>query len=108
LPARRNLAVFSMLKDKDILSSLKPIARLIDTWYIASLTNKRAADLPRLVADLKKTGVKNHEIKEFDNISQAIVSAISDAKKKNYRIIVFGSFYVVCEVLKLFKGLNFS
>lgn len=87
-------AVFSMLADKDIVSTLEVIKNVIDEWHIASLPIKRGASLEKLLACFEQSGIAS--VNSYPAISQAYQSAIHQAHKGD-RIVVFGSFHTVAE-----------
>lgn len=93
----RTLAVLGMLKDKDILSTLRPMLHLIDTWYFGDLNVPRGAKaehLKKYLRDLSK-----QQCYTYKSISEAYNQAVANCTKKD-RILVFGSFYTVAEILK--------
>ena len=86
-------AVLAMLADKDIPLVLSRLSGLFDEWYLASLDVPRAATAQQLKAELD--GQDSHI---FDDVISAHQAALSDADPED-RIVVFGSFYTVAEVL---------
>jgi dihydrofolate synthase/folylpolyglutamate synthase len=91
------LAVFSALKDKHIALMINAIAPLIDEWIIAPLKVKRGADID-LLAD--EFSLKD-KISVVDDTHTAINKALNQT---NYqRVVIFGSFYIVADALKMFK-----
>lgn len=90
-------AVFSMLSDKDILTSVKNIKNQINYWYVAPLKNKRAASAEQLQHVFNEVGVDGMEM--FTSISDAYSMAKNTAKM-NDRVIIFGSFYTVAAIRK--------
>jgi dihydrofolate synthase / folylpolyglutamate synthase len=91
----KTIAVFSMLADKDIQTSVKMIAPAIDEWYIAPLYVKRGASLTILRAALQENHIT--AVNEFSSLEQAFESAMSRAKEGD-RVVIFGSFHTVSEV----------
>ena len=89
-------AVFSMLGDKDILSTLHIVKEYFDSWSIAPLSVPRAATRDFLLQCFQKTEIVNVEM--HDLISEAFIYAKNNTKK-NDRIVVFGSFHTVAEVI---------
>ncbi|MBT4421620.1 MAG: bifunctional folylpolyglutamate synthase/dihydrofolate synthase, partial [Candidatus Thioglobus sp.] len=69
----------------------------IDQWLLAPLTVHRAADMSFLVDQFP--------LKESVRSCQSMSSAIEQAlqQRSNQRIIVFGSFHVVADALKVLK-----
>ena len=93
----RTLAVFAMLRDKDIAGVIQELAAHIDVWYAAdnhSARGAKAVDLQHFL--LKK--VNNVSIELYGNVAAALTSACKDAAK-NDRIVVFGSFYTVADAI---------
>ncbi len=91
---RQTVAVFSMLKDKDITAVVAAMHEVIDHWYIAPLKTQRAACLKTLI-----TALQAHDITQV-TIEKAIYDCAQMALQEvsnNDRIIVFGSFYTVAE-----------
>jgi dihydrofolate synthase / folylpolyglutamate synthase len=90
-------AVFSMLQDKDIGATVKPLLSLIDVWYVAAVSSKRAASVELLMQTLDALFVKN--VYNCQKVSTALEKALAESEPGD-TIIVFGSFYAVAEVLK--------
>lgn len=92
----KTLAVFSMLHDKDILSSINTIKVLIDEWYVAPLQNKRAASQEVLEKIFAEANINC--ITHAASIAEAYQAAINNAKS-NDRLVIFGSFRTVAETV---------
>jgi len=90
-------AVFSMLRDKDILGTVEKMKEVVDSWYIASLDTERAAGLEKIENALVDAGVK--EIQVFSDMVTAFEAAKQDSVAGD-RVVVFGSFYTVAAVLE--------
>jgi dihydrofolate synthase/folylpolyglutamate synthase len=95
--AEQRYAVFSMLEDKDLESVADLAQSDFDGWMVAGLSMARGQSGARLAERLAARGVKN--IKVFDDIAQAWKAALSQASE-NDRIVVFGSFHTVAEVME--------
>jgi dihydrofolate synthase/folylpolyglutamate synthase len=96
-PYRRTLAVVGMLRDKDIAGVCAKLRGRVDRWYAASLDNPRgatAADLARAIAAADAGG----EVREFPTPAAALAAAREDASADD-RIVVFGSFFTVANVM---------
>lgn len=91
-------AVFSMLKDKAIVEGIEKIKDVIDEWYVAPLAVSRGCDLEQLKKAFFKAKVDM--IHEYPDIRAAFLSAIKSSNQVD-RIIVFGSFYTVANVMVL-------
>lgn len=92
----KTFAVFSMLADKDITQVISIIKKYIDEWYVAPLKVDRGATLDMLTQHFLEA--KTDNVLWFGSITQAYQTALSQAKKGD-RVIVFGSFYTVGQVL---------
>lgn len=94
--ASRRLAVFSMLADKDMQEVTGILKDEFDAWYIAPLADARGATLTQLQQLLREAGAA--EVYSFEEIGAACRAALS-AAGENDRIVVFGSFHTVGDVL---------
>ena len=95
----KTIAVFSILRDKDILGVVAAVSLDIDTWYIAEIENERAANIDTICKAIQKVNPSAH-IVTFKNIQEAYQFA-SNEVERNDRIIAFGSFYTVADIMKL-------
>jgi dihydrofolate synthase/folylpolyglutamate synthase len=96
--AGRTTAVFAMLADKDIDGVVSAVAGQIDHWYIAGIDNARAASVQLLSQTVLRQDAGS--VDTFTDIASAYHQAFLDAGK-NDRIIVFGSFYTVADVMRV-------
>lgn len=96
--AEKRLAVFSMLADKDIDSVLAILQDQFDAWLVAPLAVPRGMDAAALRQRLAAHNIENVTV--YDRIQAAWHSALSQAGE-NDRIVAFGSFYTVAEILAL-------
>ncbi|KPJ68177.1 MAG: hypothetical protein AMJ43_01890 [Coxiella sp. DG_40] len=90
------LAVFGMLKDKDILGTLQPLLHLVNVWYLGDLSIPRGSTAGHLMNYLRDLGQKR--CYTFKSVVQAYNQAVANCTKKD-RILVFGSFYTVADIL---------
>lgn len=95
----RTLAVFGMLKDKDIASVVKILGPQIDVWYLAPIEEKRGAHLEDLHQAL---ALCRGELNDCHSVSDAFQKACAQALPQD-RILVFGSFVTVGAVLALLQ-----
>lgn len=91
----KTLAIFSMLHDKDIQSSLSAIADQIDIWFVAPLKTSRTYTLEQLKRIFEKMQLN---VVFFDSIAHAYKEALKIITTED-RIIIFGSFHTVSEVI---------
>ncbi len=92
----KTYAVFSMLGDKDITESVKGISEQIDFWYVAPLTTARFATQEQLAQAFQQASVQN--VTFFPFIQTAYEQVAATAKEGD-RIVIFGSFHTVADVL---------
>jgi dihydrofolate synthase/folylpolyglutamate synthase len=106
LPASpHTYAVFSMLADKDIAGVVVALDPQVDTWLVAGVDSPRSVSAEQLDHVLEQCRVRG-EIKICKNIPDALRYAYN-AAGENDRILAFGSFYTVAEVMAA-KGLSIS
>ena len=99
LPAGgRLIAVFAMLKDKDIVGVAQPLKDQVDEWLVATLPGSRGADAQRIEQALASIGVSS-PISRFESAADAYECAIRSAGQ-NDKILVFGSFFTVGAVVQ--------
>ncbi len=95
--AGRTIAVFGMLRDKDIGAVIRCLAEVIDLWCVGGLDGPRGASAEHLAQQLEAAGVG--AVRPCDDIGAAYQRARWEAGE-NDRICAFGSFYTVAAVLK--------
>ncbi len=98
----RTLAVFGMLKDKDIAACAAAIRDLVDGWYLADLASQRSASAAELAEILRAVGVGGERggvpLATFGDPVTAFAAARRAAQDED-RIVAFGSFYLVGDIL---------
>lgn len=102
-PCPNTYAVFAMLKDKDIAGVIAALDAHIDTWLAAGIDMPRGATADQVEQVLQQCRVRG-EIINCVNIPEALRYAYNEAGE-NDRILAFGSFYTVAEVMAA-KGLS--
>ncbi|MEY4768030.1 MAG: hypothetical protein RL637_669 [Pseudomonadota bacterium] len=89
-------AVFAMMKDKDIASVIACMKPRVKAWFLAPLSNPRAAS-ERIMCDyFLAQGIELH--KGFTQFSHSLNAAKQQAKSGDL-IVIFGSFFLVSEYL---------
>ena len=94
----RTHALFAMLQDKAIAESLATIAAQIDIWWIFDLHVPRAASLETLQAAILQVNPQA-QVYSFANVAAAI-TAMQAQLHQNDRVIGFGSFYTVAQIMQ--------
>jgi dihydrofolate synthase / folylpolyglutamate synthase len=90
--AAETIAVCGMLRDKDIGAVLRELAPRVTRWHLVSLPGPRGAPASDLANQLP---IETHL---FDSPAQAFAAAKAAASEGD-KIVVFGSFLTVAEVL---------
>lgn len=98
-PASRTYAVFAVLEDKDVDGIIDSMNRQIDEWYISELDSGRSLSCKDLQKSIEKLG-PDCIVKPYPSVSDAWFAARNNADPTS-RIVVFGSFLMVAEVLSL-------
>ncbi len=94
-------AVFSMLKDKDIDAVIATIKGRVDFWLVAGLPGERGMSAEALGEKLNAQGLAG-KFSLHTSIGHAYARAREKASE-NDRILVFGSFGTVAEVMRTLK-----
>ena len=98
-PATNTYAVFAVLADKDVDGIIEMVKDVIDKWFISHLESERSLTCEQLEEKLVQH-CPNCVSQSYSTISQAYKAAKQEASDTS-RIIVFGSFLTVAEVLSL-------
>jgi dihydrofolate synthase/folylpolyglutamate synthase len=93
----RTLAVFAMLGDKDIDAVIGAVCERIDAWYVAGIVAPRGASADTLQRRLSTQGIVDN-VTVCDDIAAAYALACKCAGE-NDKIVVFGSFHTVAQVM---------
>ena len=91
--APETIAVFGMLKDKDIAGVVRAVAPRVTRWHLASLPGARGAESSFLREVLLQEKIQQ-PIFEHASVAEALAAARKEAAE-NDKIIVFGSFLTV-------------
>lgn len=95
-PARKTIAVFGVMRDKDIVGVLRQCVRLVDHWCVFPVASERSATADQLKAVLLELG--GSEVESFTSAETAAQAARRLAVN-GARVLVFGSFYTVGPVM---------
>jgi len=90
-------AVFGMLRDKDVAGVCQALKGRIDAWFVTALGGERGAGAGRIAEAVRATDA-GAEVELFESPRTAFAAATKRAGQDD-RIIVFGSFYTVAEVM---------
>lgn len=97
--ASKTIAVFAVLADKDVCGIIECVEGVFDEWHISQLDSERALEKESLKKQLDKC-CHDCVIYSHSSISEAYNAAKNKANEDT-RIVVFGSFLTVAEVLSL-------
>jgi dihydrofolate synthase/folylpolyglutamate synthase len=86
-----------MLRDKDLAGVVAALRGRVDGWYAATLDNPRGATARELASAIAAADAGG-EVREFAS-PQAAVAAAEDDAGSDDRIVVFGSFFTVANVM---------
>ncbi len=93
--AGRTLAVFGMMKDKDIGAVTRLLAPQVDEWWMASLPPPRGVHSEALVEAAHRAGVRDGQrLHACASVAEACAAAYACAQPGD-RVVVFGSFLTV-------------
>lgn len=90
-------AVMGMMADKDIAGVIELLADRIDVWHLAAPQLPRAAK-PEQLAEIILSFAPRAQVKTYENVASAFTDACKVAGEGD-RILAFGSFYTVAEVM---------
>ena len=100
--APETIAVCGMLGDKDMAGVLRALGPRITRWHLASLPGPRGATAEQLEENLRKGDVRVPVLK-FESPTTAFAGALEHAVEGD-KIVVFGSFLTVGEVMAWLKN----
>jgi dihydrofolate synthase/folylpolyglutamate synthase len=94
----RTLAVLGMLRDKDAAGVIDKVADRIDHWYLGGTAGPRGLS-GQALAEILRTRRPAAALDSFDDVAAAF-DAAHRAAAADDRIIVFGSFLTVADVMR--------
>jgi dihydrofolate synthase / folylpolyglutamate synthase len=94
----RCLAVFAMLRDKDILGAARSLAPQVDGWFIGGITERRGASTDELAAELDAAHARGPVMRCADPAA-ALAAALGEAGAAD-RVLVTGSFSTVAAAMR--------
>ena len=94
---KKTYAVIGLLNDKDAYSLIKPLAPIIEKWFIGTIDSERGMNSSEIKEKVLSI-VDDEKIDCFDNMNSAFEAAHSALYLKD-RLIIYGSFYTVAEFM---------
>jgi dihydrofolate synthase/folylpolyglutamate synthase len=98
-------AVFSMLRDKDIAGVVARVGARFDHWHLGPTTGPRGTTTAELAAILRAAAVgtaAGQSVSEYASIGAALGGATAAATPDD-RILAFGSFLTVADVMRALR-----
>ncbi|MCD6672844.1 MAG: bifunctional tetrahydrofolate synthase/dihydrofolate synthase [Burkholderiaceae bacterium] len=105
----RNYAVFGVMRDKDVDAIIAAVKDRFDAWFVTDLPGTRAASAAWIAERLQAVGVSAPAAEDAQTggaariethvAPNAALAAARAAAQPNDRIIVFGSFLTVADIL---------
>ncbi len=95
-------AVVGMLRDKDVQGALALVAGRVDHWRFAGLPGPRGLSAEELATEARAAGLSG-EGREFATPAEAYRAVRKEAAPDD-RIVVFGSFLTVADVLEVVRA----
>lgn len=96
----RSVAVFAALNDKDIAAMGTALVDCFDEWRIVALPQARAWVQTDALAVLQQV-LPAGQLQAIERAPSAVVEALLSALGRDDRIVVFGSFFTVADVLQM-------
>jgi dihydrofolate synthase/folylpolyglutamate synthase len=87
------IAVFGMLRDKDIAGVVRAVAPRVSRWHLATLPGPRGAQAAELMMVLQQEKIASPAY-EHASVAEGLTAARKEAAE-NDKIVVFGSFLTV-------------
>ena len=97
IPGTRTHAVFGMLIDKPIADVARAVAGEIDRWYAVALGGARGATAAQVAAAIAEAA-PGAPVQQFPDVIAGYAAARAAAGRAD-RVVVFGSFYTVGDIL---------
>jgi dihydrofolate synthase/folylpolyglutamate synthase len=96
--AAETLAVFGMLRDKDIAGVAQALASRVTRWHLGALGGPRGTDAEALARILSAAGIRA-PLFQHPSVADALAGA-RGAAGENDKLVAFGSFLTVSEVMQ--------
>jgi dihydrofolate synthase/folylpolyglutamate synthase len=96
--AAETIAVFGMLRDKDIAGVARRLASRVTRWHLCTLGGPRGTDAEALARILLSAGIGAPLLKHGS--AAAAFAAAREEAGENDKIVAFGSFLTVAEVMQ--------
>ncbi len=91
------IAVFSILRDKNIDEVVAPFFEIVDEWHIAEIESERSAPIEQIEKSTQQKKTKS--IRKYKSLKKGYQEALNKSKDDD-NILIFGSFFVISEIFK--------
>ncbi|MCL4110031.1 UNVERIFIED_CONTAM: hypothetical protein GTU68_038248 [Idotea baltica] len=106
----KTYALFSMLRDKDIVEVIQLMDKVIDEWHIVATQGSRGLSLEALKDHFNQQSLLNFneqkskpsalkQVSSYKSFAEAC-STMKNITKEEDRVVAFGSFLVISEILE--------
>ena len=99
-PNEKFIFLTSVLSDKDHSEMYELIYSIADMFFTVTVDNVRAYSGKTLADELHSKG---KEARFFEYTSDAIRASMEEAKKRDEKVVAFGSLYFIGEILRCYK-----
>ncbi|MDH3639299.1 MAG: bifunctional tetrahydrofolate synthase/dihydrofolate synthase [Gammaproteobacteria bacterium] len=99
----RTLAVLGLMRDKDVEAIVENLAARISRWFVGTIDDPRGATAGEVGKRVGATLIQKratNQISEYSSVRRAFLAARAVASEQD-RILVFGSFHAVGDILGL-------
>ena len=98
----RTFGVAGMFRDKAAEEVARALAPHLERWYLGGLAGPRSQSAAAL-GERIRSAAPTAETREHASVSEAYATALGEARPGD-RLVVFGSFQTVAEIMKGFRG----
>ncbi len=97
----KTYGVVGMFKDKPIVDVMREMAGVVDHWHVAALSGARGASVEQLCAAMDMAAIRVPIVRHA-SVTDAYAAACQ-AARPNDRVVAFGSFHTVSDILDIEK-----
>lgn len=93
----RTLAIFGLMRDKDLAAIIDEIGELVDEWFVVSIDDERGQDSQELSLKIKDLTI--NPVSAYHHAACALSTALSVSAPED-RILAFGSFHIAGDIIR--------
>lgn len=102
--AGKTYAIIGVLADKALAQIVKPMLAQVDYWFLTSLSGERGQSGAQLASKLTQIDKQPSWVIEKNPVA-AYLAAMKQANAED-RVVIFGSFYLVGDIINYFMQTN--